>query len=550
MLKVVAAGCYRLFVNETSSGFFAVELILYTILSARYRNHRSRHLQVDFRIYGWVGGESSGIKFVDIDFLGGNASCTGEEKQSASWSTILTSVPCQAVSVLFLVMSSTAFILAPSPEASLLPGASLNLLPFSLGSNSNPYQSTSTPIHHYFHSRPCPPDHPSLAAGTPLATFRGRQLIGQDVPVPKGYRGLMISAGKRPDKGGLEQRRDISTSNKATQGSKTGKNGASERSPLTPAPSATSVGGSEEIDNANAGRRSTRSSAVRGAGQVALSKPKTRQVPKRAMSKKRIRLDSDDEEGDEGRDTVSPIPAQAPMRTPSKRTRKALGQVGTPMTPISNPDLPSIVVLQPTPSKILDGQVEVVEDPDVESGSSQASDNGEAQRNALPFIPEEIVPSPATEDDPPKFDISAVKEEQSATTEVEVKHEEDEKPLEENSMEAYSTDIEESGNVRLLRPSSSFRHITLWTPDVPLPGYKETEGMAVEGQDAAPAEAEDESGVSVKKGWWRTGGAGEGGDEFVRGMGEWLGLTEMVSWHGSSTGDLGLICLSSTSRCI
>jgi hypothetical protein len=248
------------------------------------------------------------------------------------------------------------------------------------------------------------------------------------------------------------------------------------------------------------------------------------------MSKKRIRLDSDDEEGDEARDTVSTIaPVQAPVRTPSKRTRKALGQVGTPMTPISNPDLPSIVVLQPTPSKILDGQVENVEEPEVESESSQASDNGEAQRNALPFIPEEIVPSPATEDDPPKFDIPVqpVKEEQSATTEV--KHEENEKPLEENSLEAYSTDTEESGNVRLLRPSSSFRHITLWTPDVPLPGYKESEGTAVDGQDAAPVEAEDESGVSVKKGWWRTGGAGEGGDEFVRGMGEWLGLTEMVS---------------------
>jgi len=34
--------------------------------------------------------------------------------------------------------------------------------------------------------------------------------------------------------------------------------------------------------------------------------------------------------------------------------------------------------------------------------------------------------------------------------------------------------------------------------------------------------------VQLRKGWWRTGGAGEGGDEIVRALGEWIGLVEEV----------------------
>jgi len=78
-------------------------------------------------------------------------------------------------------------------------------------------------------------------------------------------------------------------------------------------------------------------------------------------------------------------------------------------------------------------------------------------------------------------------------------------------------------NARVLRPSSTFDSFTLWTPDGPLPGFK---------QDEDPEKTEDEEvegGVKLRKGWWRTGGAGEGGDEMVRALGEWIGLVEEVS---------------------
>jgi hypothetical protein len=77
-------------------------------------------------------------------------------------------------------------------------------------------------------------------------------------------------------------------------------------------------------------------------------------------------------------------------------------------------------------------------------------------------------------------------------------------------------------NARVLRPASTFNSFTLWTPDGPLPGFKQDE-------TEEDSKDEDEAGVKLRKGWWRTGGAGEGGDEIVRALGEWIGLVEEVS---------------------
>lgn len=63
--------------------------------------------------------------------------------------------------------------------------------------------------------------------------------------------------------------------------------------------------------------------------------------------------------------------------------------------------------------------------------------------------------------------------------------------------------------------------------DVPLTGFRSDElEEKHEQRDAGEAGC---ATINLRPSWWRHDGAGEGGDEFVRGMGEWLGLVEVLN---------------------
>lgn len=304
--------------------------------------------------------------------------------------------------------------------------------------------------------------------------------------------------------------------------------------PLTPAPSVASTSNAEPSSSTRKSpRKSTLAnvadaikSKVRGAGQVALSKPKTRQA-KQATVKRRYQIDSEDED-----DAHIEI---ARVETPRKRTRS--GTNATPMivvqeaTPLKEP--------LPTPKKRLGtaGSEERL------PGASRRSRSPSPAATEVSQTSEAVIPSPATEDDPPAFPIepkSAVE-----STSQSAKFENSQGKVEDitrvgQAMTPAPTELdilktetvvpeitEGYTNARVLRPSSTFDNFTLWTPDGPLPGFKQDEDA-----DKAEEEEDAEGGVKLRKGWWRTGGAGEGGDEIVRALGEWIGLVEEVScWN-------------------
>jgi hypothetical protein len=393
--------------------------------------------------------------------------------------------------------------LAPVASSSKLPASpSLALLPFALGTSNNAYKSSSAPINQYFQPRPCPADVTGIPEGTPIAAFRGRQLVGHSIQLPPGYRGLVITA---PQPHTTES-----------------------KWPLTPAPSVTSADPSASASSST--RRSPRKSTlanvadaikskVRGAGQVALSKPKTRQA-KQATVKRRYQIDSEDED-----ETHIEL---ARVETPRKRTRS--GTTATPMivvqeaTPLKEP--------LPTPKKRL-GTI---------SREERLPGVGRRSRSPSPAptdvsqSSEAVIPSPATEHDPPTFPIDT-KPATTGNVKVEKEEEADDATRVRQAMTPAPTETElvkseedlpeiseMNTNARILRPSSTFESFTLWTPDGPLPGFKQDETEA-----EAENEGEAEGGVKLRKGWWRTGGAGEGGDEIVRALGEWIGLVEEVS---------------------
>ncbi|ORY32251.1 ribonuclease H2, subunit C [Naematelia encephala] len=431
--------------------------------------------------------------------------------------------------------SSTTFVLSSVSSADTLPPTlPLHLLPFSLGTSSSPCASTSALISTYFQPRPCPANHPSLTPGTSIAAFRGRQLVGQTVSVPRGYKGVVLGATKRLDAFSSSTVREK------------GRAGPDVKLPLTPASSTTSV----MADAAEEGVRRSPRKSNRGVGQVALSRPKfKRPIP----NKKRFRLDSDEEDEDENesennqKEIAQSRSRSTVARTPSKRTR-----TDTTTTPIKAVvgDLPSIIVQAATPLKepispprarlppvrdidIDANEIEVlVADGNANENEAVATD-GEAQVKDEP-----ILPSPATEDDPPTFSIddsaiSASSERDDDTSDA--KREGD------MSDEAHTR---YDGPVRALRPLSTFTEFTLWTPDAPLAGFRQDEDDSnsksaqetnnegeQEGQSQREGEGkgEEAGGIQLNKGWWRSGGAGEGGDEFVRGLGEWLGFVEMLN---------------------
>ncbi|KAK4684514.1 hypothetical protein P7C73_g5661, partial [Tremellales sp. Uapishka_1] len=324
---------------------------------------------------------------------------------------------------------------------------SLSLLPFALGSPSNPHVSSSAPLNHYFKPRPCPRNTAGIKDGSLIAAFRGRQLVNQEIEVPRGYRGLILGIGKRPDRGGLEVR---SISSAATQ-----------NHPLTPASS---------VEGSGSGS----GSRTRGAGQVALAKPI--RGARRPEPRKRYRLDSDDED-----EVVNPV------RTPSKRTRSTtrLGVgTSTPDPKRETESLPQIKVVAATPTKDLPIAIRRLPSfPDAleEEVESSFCSAGE----------ETLIPSPATENDPPAFIIP------TRTSSLQNLH--DSPPKEEDT----------DNNIRALKPLSTFTKINLWSPDAALAGFDAAEDIA--------------------SGAWRIGAGGEGGDEIVRSLGEWLALSEMLN---------------------
>lgn len=473
----------------------------------------------------------------------------------------------------------SSFILAPttpSSSSSSTPSQTkeeLHLLPFSL-SYSGPAKVSS-----YFRPRPAPSSH--AYAGSTIATFRGRALVGQKIEVPRGYRGVILSADALNYTGaGSSVSASISGS-----GSGSGQRGA----PLTPAPSSSSAvseygaegeGEGTGIKGGSDGGRVTRAKA-KGAGQVALSRPRARTTRGRA---KRIALDSDEEE-EEG-EVVRPMP---------KRSRPVPAQEsGEGGDGVENKDDIELAGSKGEAGSGGDGdggagEVEAGAGAgEAKAGAGEGEGGDVRSRLQTPDVPAIVVvhatpgpsqparcpPSPRPTASPTPSPTSSVEPAPSAL----IKTEDPANPGETFQTDSTSTDFkpaqaqdesrqvqrarvqlddnEDPTDVRILYPSSTFTHITLWTPDAPMPGFVADElESKVEGAESHCAEAAEaaegemtaegaESKSSAEKGekgegvgqvrrsWWRQGGAGEGGDEFVRGLGEWIGLGEIVSCLG------------------
>ncbi|WWC69577.1 uncharacterized protein I206_103520 [Kwoniella pini CBS 10737] len=479
--------------------------------------------------------------------------------------------------------SSTSFLLqSSSSSSSALPDSpALSLLPFSLGPNSAPYTSNSAPLSSYFKPRPNPNGSNSV-----IAAFRGRSVVGQEIDIPKGWKGIILSTSKRPDKGGIEIHSDQ----------------FNLKSTPTPNPK-------EDQENARHDdglqlRRTTRQSSapggrnvngkVKGEGQIALSKPKIRTsgIVIR-QSKKRYRFDSDDEEEEgEQKEEENQL-----SRTPSKRSR--LIESGGYITPqkssisyttVKNDEesynynndtiiIPEIIIQEatplknplPTPKKRLNERkssptpeskdrrsknqlpeitesLELVEkeiqfetsDPFIneESNEFQISNqmnfennelineiNGSLSKETIIKVEEEhLIPSPSTENDLPNFEFNTKSEENENMTSS-IKNELN--PL--NEFEEQEENYE--GPIRLLKPISKFDKFILYTPDDPLIGFRSEELSIneIEKQKDKDQSIDTKDTIQVRRSWWRSGGSGEGGDEFIRGLGEFLGLMENLN---------------------
>lgn len=301
------------------------------------------------------------------------------------------------------------------------------------------------------------------------ATFRGRLVIGQYLAVPPAYRGIILSTSLPPNRGGTEHHAIVSDA------------------PLTPCASI------DTVEDDTGGRSSTRSSTVgriKGAGQIALSKPRTR----RTAPKKRTVLDSDDDI-DNHHDEVDEQDGGRMSRR-SKRVR-------TMTTPEKNAAVPEIVVQQATPLKQPPCSPPIVRDGHLDLRPTLIEED---TRIAVEEVNEPFIPSPETENDSSVFSSPLVKQDNN------VKEEDD-------------------GPVRILYPKAQFQGFMLYTGDGPLVGFREDELEKREQQVGAETslESDSQSNINLRPSWWRQGGAGEGGDEFVRGMGEWLGLVQVVS---------------------
>lgn len=310
----------------------------------------------------------------------------------------------------------------------------------------------------------------------------------------------------------------------------------------------------EDTSNGGGGggrpQRSSRSrsrsvAGIKGAGQIALSKPRTI----RTAPKKRTLLDSDDEQEDV-QDGDGPRTRRVKVTTPKKNAvPEIVIQEPTPLKPLStrpggggggggggekaSPEGVSPVSCSPT--IIRDGHLDL---------SLTLTEEEEDTRIAVEEVKEPLIPLPDTENDSPVFSIPSPPL---------VKHVKEEEEEEEGG----------GGPVRILYPKAQFQGFMLYTPDGPLVGFRadelEKRGQQVEqsesqaqshshsqaqtetqshsqsqAQTETSLESDSRSNINLRPSWWRQGGAGEGGDEFVRGMGEWLGLVQVVRFFNST----------------
>lgn len=243
---------------------------------------------------------------------------------------------------------------------------------------------------------------------------------------------------------------------------------------------------------------------ARGSGQVALSRPRTRATRTTRARKARIELSDDEEE----EDVVKPMAKRAKVEQPPppvvvtmEEAKVEEGDEGR-RTRLSTPDVPAIVVVSATPGP-----------------SQQAKEEPASPADDAPPTPTDSLPS-ESELKPPVAEAPTLAESLPSEPKAEVQRAKIE--LEEN---------EEPSDVRVLHPTTGFEHILLWTPDAPMPGFQtdELDDKEVEDEKEQGGEVEKSALGQLRRSWWRQGGAGEGGDEFVRGLGEWIGLSEIVS---------------------
>lgn len=303
----------------------------------------------------------------------------------------------------------------PLPQA-----PTLNLLPFSLSPTP-----PSAPISTYFRPRTAPATHP--AAGRQVAAFRGRQVVAQEIPVPRGYRGVVLRAG----------------------GFDLGKAAAVKVEPQV-------------------------ATRTRGAGQVALSRPRTRRV----VQKRKFVLNDDEEE-------------EGPLRQ-------------RPMTeaePATPEPVPSIRVVAATPNEHRGGVGGVESVASVASVASVTSVTSVTSVATSVDLVETVLPEETRSLTTTPSVISLAETETGDADPTSTSPD--------DSLAAVSALTHTPTASRVLTPTHQFSSFTLWTPDTHLAGFDADEVVPDEG--------------------WRRGGAGDGGDEFVRALGEWTAVCQLVS---------------------
>lgn len=398
----------------------------------------------------------------------------------------------------------SSFVLAPSSSTST--AGDLHLLPFSIN------YAGPAPVSSYFQPRPAPPGH--NYPGSTISTFRGRALVAQRLELPRGYRGVILQADATNVSGA------VAASSHSGDASGVGE-GRGRGAPLTPAPSVEGEG------------RVTR---ARGAGQVALSRPRTRTARTTRARKARIELSDEEEE----EDVVKPMAKRAKIEQPppsvvvtaEEPTDEAKEGSEERRERLSTPDVPAIVVVSATPGP----SQQAKEEPASPASTARLDDAPPTPTDSLPSESELKPPVPTSAEPPSEPEV------QRARVELE--------------------EGEEPSDVRVLHPTKRFEHILLWTPDAPMPGFnageldeREEVKEEVEGEVRGEVKGEDVGEQSalgrLRRSWWRQGGAGEGGDEFVRGLGEWIGLSEIVSTFINTSSCMGYhTMMALTSRSI
>ncbi|WVO12773.1 hypothetical protein L204_100381 [Cryptococcus depauperatus] len=467
-------------------------------------------------------------------------------------------------------MSQIKFILAPDiraqtsqPTQPLPTAPTLSLLPFSLGSQQSPFSSKNAPISAYF----CPHSICQNGRTNLVASFRGRQMVGQSVAVPPDYRGLLLSATLQPGMDAIEMRGAIVEPSDSTCENVKGESAA------------------ESIPKRGVLAK------IKGAGQVALAKPRTRRA---AAVKKRVRLDSDDEE--DGGENQEEQPA---IETPVKKSKinihtPASGsslQLGMPeirvqeATPLKQPVCESFTHEQhlhvqdsrdrhdsPPCGQIMETEGAVVDLDSLEEQQDAKNQLGQVvehkcddaqqidQKTLVKVGGKADQPCPILKIEPPQFNIPPAPfhspaEEDHLTQDVKLDPQTFHIETEQANRKRYDDPI------RLLTPIATFEAITLWTGDVPLVGkdseeekndipdivMEEKTAMTKVQNDKHQNKLVDKStglptpmltptsctketrDIQVRPSWWPLGGSGEGGDEFVRGMGEFLGLIDVLN---------------------